>query len=129
MTFVGIDASALLAPLLTVRGHDRARAALAESAKTTVNLGEGVAHFARSGAAEAGIHDVLDPPPIERVPFDERLAYMVGLLLPVTRAAGLSFGDRARLALARQRDAPALTTGRSWQRIARVVGAAVLLVR
>ncbi len=129
MSLAIIDASALLALLLAEPGHERVRAALAESAMTTVNLGEVVGHLARNGAAEAEIHEVLDPLPIERIPFDEELAYAVGLLLPLTREAGLSLGDRACLALARRLGAPALTADRSWAGIAKAAGAAIVLVR
>jgi ribonuclease VapC len=129
MSLAVIDASALLALLLAEPGHERVRAALPESAMTTVNLGEVVGHFARNGAAEAEIREVLEPLPIARVPFDEALAYEAGLLLPLTRAAGLSLGDRACLALARRLGAPALTADRSWPAIAKVAGVAIALVR
>lgn len=39
--------------------------------------------------------------PIERIAFDDELAYGAGLLLPAMKPFGFSFGDRACLALAR----------------------------
>jgi PIN domain nuclease of toxin-antitoxin system len=46
------------------------------------------------------------------VPFDEAEAYAAGKLRPATRRAGLSFGDRACLALAISRGAAVLTADR-----------------
>ena len=43
-----------------------------------------------------------------------RDALLAAELRPVTRAAGLSLGDRACLALAQRRKLPALTADRAW---------------
>lgn len=48
------------------------------------------------------------------MPFDEDLAYRAALLRTATRAAGLSLGDRACLALAERLGVPALTADRAW---------------
>jgi PIN domain nuclease of toxin-antitoxin system len=96
---------------------------------TTVNFAEVVGHYSRNGGRDAEVRAVLDPLPVSLVPFDHELAYHVGMLLPVTRAAGLSLGDRACLALARRLDVPALTADRAWQSIAEQVGVRVELIR
>ena len=124
-----LDASALLALLLGEPGADKVRATLADSAVASVNLSEIVGYFARNGVAEKDIRLVLDPLPIARIPFDERLAFAAGMLLPTTRKAGLSFGDRACLALATRLGVQALTADRSWQGIAEVVGVDVDVIR
>jgi PIN domain nuclease of toxin-antitoxin system len=124
-----LDASALLALLLGEPGADKVRATLADSAVASVNLSEIVGYFARNGVAEKDIRLVLDPLPIARIPFDERLAFAAGMLLPTTRKAGLSFGDRACLALASRLGVQALTADRSWQGIAEVVGVDVDVIR
>jgi ribonuclease VapC len=129
MTSAVLDASALLALLLGEPGFDRVRAVIADCAITTVNIGEVVGHYARAGASETDIRLVLDPLLIERVPFDESLAFVAGMLLPVTRSAGLSFGDRACLALAIRLGVPALTADRAWQSIAAVAAVAVEPIR
>jgi ribonuclease VapC len=54
-------------------------------------------------------------------------AYQVGLLRPLTRHAGLSLGDRACLALAKQLGLPALTTDRIWEHVA--IGVPVQVIR
>jgi PIN domain nuclease of toxin-antitoxin system len=129
MTEFVLDASALLALLRAEPGGDRVGNALADSAITAVNFAEVVGHYARNGGQDAEIHAILDPLPISLVPFDDELAYHVGLLLPMTRPAGLSLGDRACLALARRLDVPALTADRAWQAIAAQLGVRVELIR
>jgi len=124
-----LDASALLALLLGKPGGVRVGHALTDSAMTTVNFAEVVGHYTRNGGRDAEIRAVLDPLPISLVPFDHELAYQVGILLAVTRAAGLSLGDRACLALARRLDVPALTADRTWQAIAAQAGVRVELIR
>lgn len=129
MTESVLDASALIALLLGEQGGARVNHALAEAAMSTVNLAEVIGHFARKGSSEADIHEMLDPLPFTRVPLDDELAYHIGMLLPLTRAAGLSLGDRACLALARRLDVPALTADRAWQTVAAPAGVRVELIR
>ena len=96
---------------------------------TTVNLGEVVGHFARIGSPEAEIRLMLEPLPFLRVALDEELAFAAGLILPATRPAGLSFGDRACLALANRLNVPALTADSAWRGVARTIGVEIELIR
>jgi hypothetical protein len=59
---------------------------------TTVNLAEVVGHFVRNGAFEPDIRMVLDPLPVELIPFDDEMAYTTGLLLSATRRAVFRWG-------------------------------------
>ena len=129
MTLVVLDASAVLALLLDEPGGRRVRAVLPESALSAVNLAEVVGHFVRNGATEQEIRQIVEPLPIDVVAFDEGLAFSAGLLLPVTRAAGLSLGDRACLALALRFGAPAVTADRAWQSVAATVRVVIELIR
>jgi ribonuclease VapC len=124
-----LDASALIALILGEPGAEAAEAVIADSAATTVNLAEIVGYFARNGAAEPAIREMLGGLQLQIVPFDIELAYAAGLLLPATRRAGLSLGDRACLALARREGSRAFTTDRSWLRIAAAVGVDVAVIR
>lgn len=124
-----LDASALLALLLSEPGGEKVRAVLAESGMSEVNFSEVIGHFARNGAIEKDIRLVLDPLPIERHPFDRELAHTTGLLHPLTKSAGLSFGDRACLALAKQLKIRVLTADRAWQNIANAVAIEVHIIR
>jgi PIN domain nuclease of toxin-antitoxin system len=129
MTLAVLDASALLALLLGEPGGDSVLAVLPEAALSVVNLAEVVGHYARNGAAESDIRLILDPLPIDLIRLDDGLAFVAGLLLPVTRSAGLSIGDRACLALALRLRVPALTADRSWEKIAGDVGVEIRLIR
>ncbi len=129
MIGAALDASALLAMLLDERGSDKVRGALAGSAMTTVTLAEVAGYYARTGVAEKDIHLLLDSLEIERVVFDEELAYGAAMLLPATKAAGLSLGARACLALARHRGVTALTADRAWQKLPRSLGIAIEVIR
>lgn len=60
------------------------------------------------------IREVLTDLDLDVRAFDTDQAVDAGLLRPLTRAAGLSFGDRACLALARSLHAPAMTADRQW---------------
>jgi PIN domain nuclease of toxin-antitoxin system len=124
-----LDASADLALLLEEPGAEQVRAVLAQCALTVVNLSEVVGHFARNGAGEQDIRLVLDPLPLNLVNFDKDLAFAAGLLVPATRRAGLSFGDRACLALASRLGVRALTADRSWRNIAQTIGVEIDLIR
>lgn len=124
-----LDASALLALLLDEPGSERVRNVLASSAMSDVNFSEVVGHFARNGAAEDSIRSVLDPLPVERHPFDYISAYATALLLPMTKTAGLSFGDRACLALAQRLGLKVLTADRAWRNIANGVNIDIEVIR
>jgi ribonuclease VapC len=129
VTPVVLDASALLAMLHGEPGGSVVTAALDNSAMATVNLAEVVGFYARRGVSDSEIGELLGSLPTQLHPFDERDAHAVGLLLPVTMSAGLSFGDRACLALARQLGAKAMTADRSWSRVAADAGVEIELIR
>jgi PIN domain nuclease of toxin-antitoxin system len=92
-----------------------------------VNLAEVVSKFVREGIAIGVIREWVETLELDVRPFDRGLAYAAGALLPATRGQGLSLGDRACLALARNLGAPALTTDRAWRDVE--VGVAIELIR
>jgi PIN domain nuclease of toxin-antitoxin system len=124
-----LDASALLALLKDEPGGDLVRPLVATAVMSTINLAEVVGHYARNGVSHQRIVEILRPLPIDYSAPDAMLAYEVGLLLPLTRAAGLSLGDRACLALARRLALPALTAERRWADVADAAGVEVVLIR
>lgn len=109
MTTAVFDASALLAILFEERGGDRASALLIGGLVSAVNLSEVVAKMSERGAARDRTGAVLRDLGLTAVPFSEADALEAGWLRGATRPVGLSFGDRACLALAR-RDAGLLVT-------------------
>lgn len=64
---------------------------------------------------------------LEIVAFDAELAYHAGHLRGLTKAVGLSLGDRACLALAQHLGLPALTDDRSWADLP--LGVAIQVIR
>jgi PIN domain nuclease of toxin-antitoxin system len=111
---VVLDASALLALAFRERGHEAVAAALPDAVMSAVNFAEVVARLidvgdtpdrAAASAADFGV-------PI--LPFTETQAADAGLLRAATRTLGLSLGDRACLALARELGAPVITADRAW---------------
>lgn len=129
MNRIVLDASALTALLSREPGWEQVDEALAEAVISTVNLAEVAGIFARRGAEEADIREMLGNVTIERMPFDDELALDAGMLEPLTRVAGLSLGDRACIALARRLRAPVMTTDRAWSAVADVVGVTVRHIR
>jgi ribonuclease VapC len=123
-----LDASALLALLNGESGSEYVASVIVDGAViSTVNLAEVVTKLSELGMPEVLLHDVLGSLGLEIVDFDFKQAYQVGLLRPLTRHAGLSLGDRACLALAKQLGLPALTTDRVWERLA--IGVTVEIIR
>lgn len=110
-----LDASALMALLYGEPGFGRVGAALVTGAAiSTVNLSEVIAKLVDRGVPERGIRDNLDQLDVGIVEFNANDALAAGLLRSSTRSAGLSFGDRACLALASRVGAAVLTADRAW---------------
>ena len=122
-----LDASAVLAVILTEPGGDSVRPRIADSLLSAVNLVEVIARLLDLGFPPADIDDRLERLRFMVVPFDEDLALRAGLLRVQTRHLGLSVGDRACLALALREGLPVLTADRAWAKLD--VGVEVVLIR
>jgi ribonuclease VapC len=115
-----LDASALLAYLSDEQGADAVTDAIAAGATiSAVNLAEVVSRSADRGVDPAALSVQLRESgllggAITVEVFTTVDAIETGRLRPLSRAAGLSLGDRACLALARRLDAPALTADAAW---------------
>lgn len=112
-----LDASALLALLGDEPGGGRVTACLPEALMSAVNLAEVAGVLIRSGVPPVEARGLLDDLALTVIPFDEDHAHRAAALRPATRAAGLSLGDRACLALAQSRNLPALTADRAWGKL------------
>lgn len=111
-----LDASALLVLIKGEPGGDKVLAALKEGAAiSAINFSEVIARLNESSMPEEAIHEALDFLELDIVGFDTQNAYQAGMLRLVTKRAGLSFGDRACLALAQQLNLPAITADRVWE--------------
>ena len=128
-----LDASAFLALLNEEPGAETVEAALNRGAAvSTVNLSEILGKLAESGEDPADIlaglrRQGLVGPGLAIEPLTEEDAVVVAQLREGTKAAGLSLGDRACLALARRLGVPAMTADRAWARLK--VGVAVQTIR
>ncbi len=113
-----LDASAILAVLNGEPGEKRVVPLLAKSAVNSVNLTEVAAKLLEAGMDETsakiavsvlGIGAIMD--------FTEELAWQAAKLRPLTRANGLSLGDRACLALSIKLNVPAVTADKEWSKL------------
>ena len=94
---------------------------------SAVNVAEVVSRLADTGMNADEVRSLVGTLGLEVTPFDEELAHATGMLRPSTRRKGLSLGDRACLALARQLALPALTADRGWAELD--IGVEVTLIR
>jgi ribonuclease VapC len=129
MPFV-LDTSAVLAILFREAGQDAVRTALREGAAiSAVNFAEAVARLVRDGMAPELAAAALSALPIALHDLGLDLATGTGALYAQTRQFGLSLGDRACLALAKQEGVPVVTGDRAWLQAGPLVGVEVRLIR
>lgn len=124
---VVLDASALLCVLNGEQGSERVLEALPTAVIGAANLAEVVSKLRERGLSAEEVEDVLGGIPLNVRPLTAAQAYSIGHLRPVTRALGLSLGDRACLALAAELGMSALTADQAWAGLD--IGVAVELIR
>jgi ribonuclease VapC len=124
---IALDASALLAFLFREEGHERVESVIETACVSAVNLAEVIGRFTRDGHEALDVLRHISSTAIEVVPFTAADAALSAALLPRTKRLGLSFGDRACLALALARGIPALTADRAWKHLG--VGVEVQVIR
>lgn len=118
-----LDASALLAYLQDEPGAAAVADAVAVGTTiSAVNLGETLSRITDRGGDAARVarqmtQDGLLEGAISVEPFTGPDAIEVARLRPLTRKHGLSFGDRACLALATRLNLPAITADRAWSKL------------
>jgi PIN domain nuclease of toxin-antitoxin system len=127
MIEVVLDASAILALLNKEPGSDEVLKCIGKAAMSTVNLSEVIAKLADAGIPEEDIRQIISHLNLEVIDFNQEQALKSGILRPITKSIGLSFGDRACLALGIILNQPVLTTDRLWVSIN--VGVEVRLLR
>lgn len=111
-----LDASAILAVLNGEKGAETVIDALnaANTIVSSVNYSEVIAKLSAGGMPPNAVDAVVNALGLSIIPFDTQTAKVAGLLYPLTGKAGLSFGDRACLALSQQAGIPALTADKAW---------------
>jgi len=124
-----LDASAILCLINGEMGAARVEEALAGSVISAVNLSEIVAKLNELETDRAKAERMLASLDLRVRSFDTNAAYAVGRLRAPTKPFGLSFADRACLALAQVEGLPALTADKAWQDVGETVGVSVELIR
>lgn len=114
---VVLDASAVLAVLKLEPGGDAVADVLHQAIISTVNLSEVVTSLVNQGAPFSRAAEVARSLTIEVIPFDEALAFATASLRAATNTRGLSFGDRACVALARHVSLPVMTADTVWAKL------------
>ena len=114
MNNIVLDASAVLALINNEKGSDLVLASLPTAIICSVNLSEVVSKLADRGLIETEIRADLDSFGFRVIDFDRELAYRSGLLRDTTKALGLSFGDRACLAVGQWLNCEILTSDKAW---------------
>lgn len=113
MSSLVLDASALIALMKGEPGRDRVVEAIDRSIMSAVNLAEVVTVMLRYGIDAVELRRELGALNLPIVAFDQDLAWSAARFV----RPGLSFGDRACLALAMARGLPVLTSDRAWSRL------------
>jgi ribonuclease VapC len=122
-----LDASALLAVLGDEPGGERIAPLLDGAVISTVNWSETLARYVDLRLDIAGRDTEVEALGVSLAPFTSRQAEVAAGLVPLTREAGLSLGDRACLALALDLGGTPVTADRAWKRVD--VGLDVTLIR
>jgi len=122
-----LDASALLAVLGDEPGAEQVLPLLDGAVMSTVNWSEVLARYVDLHLRAGGRATEITTLGVSLAPFTSRQAEIAAGLVPLTRSAGLSLGDRACLALALDLDAHPVTADHAWAQID--VGVPVTLIR
>jgi PIN domain nuclease of toxin-antitoxin system len=122
-----LDSSALIALVRGEPGSETVRAAMGASVVCAVNLTETMAKLIRAGGEPRLVERYLRGLQFEIIPWDEELAWESRDLCSLAWTHGISFADRACLALARHLRLAAITSDAAWKNLD--VGVRVILFR
>ena len=112
-----LDASAALAVLNNEEGASEVWPFLPGALISAVNAAEVAVKLVDGGTEVARTNEFIQRLGLRVIPFDERDVMATVRLRQGSRAAGLSLGDRACLALAERHGVPAVTADREWRRV------------
>jgi PIN domain nuclease of toxin-antitoxin system len=112
-----LDASAVLAVIHEEAGANKVEPHLGAACISAVNVSEVVSKLQDRGLTDAEIEEIFMTLDLDVRSHDASLAIATGLLRNATRAAGLSLGDRACLALGAALQARILTADQAWRKL------------
>ena len=111
------DSSAILALLKMEQGHEIVAENLERAIVSSVNFSEVVTVLDRKGFGQEQVIKSLKETFLHIEDFDTEQAIVAARLDEITKAHGLSFGDRACLALAKSKNLPVLTADKVWKEL------------
>lgn len=112
-----LDASALLALLQEEPGSDEVEQNLSHAVMSAVNYSEVLTILVKTGFDEEEAVTLITDMLHEIIPFDAEQAALVAFLYKETKKYGLSFGDRACLALGQLKQATVFTADKIWSKL------------
>lgn len=127
MTKCVLDASAILAYLRKEEGADAVRPILRYAAVSAINVGEVLVKLMARGAPLEDAVRVVQSLELRIHPHDLEQAEIAASLHAPTRSLGLSYGDRACLALGVVLCWPVVTADRPWDDLG--IGVEIRLIR
>lgn len=127
MSSVVLDASALIAVLRREPGAERLATLIENSAISAVNYSEVIKKTVERGGSRLRVEVLVNELAIDVLPFDRAQGSAAALFYPASKHLGLSFADRACLALAQSLGSPVATAEQKWAKLS--VGVEVMLIR
>ena len=97
------------------RGHEIVAQNLDRAIVSSVNFSEVITVLARKGLGQEQVIKSLKETFLHIEDFDTEQAIIAAKLDEITKAHGLSLGDRACLALAKSKNLPVLTADKVWK--------------
>ena len=110
-----IDASAILALLKMEKGYEKVANRLDDAIISSVNFSEVITVISRNGFGTEDVIKSLKNTFLHIIEFDTEQAIITATIDKTTKKHGLSLGDRACLALAKQKNLPVLTSDKVWK--------------
>jgi ribonuclease VapC len=123
-----LDASAVLSVLNKEPGHKNVEEVLTHAILSSVNFAEVITVLAGIGMTVQEAEEVTLSIIKETVPFDDKQASISASLRKATKQYGLSFGDRACLALAKSHGSLVFTADKIWVKL-NIPGVKIHLIR
>lgn len=126
-----LDTSAVLGYLKNEPGKELIESALltGQACISHVNQAEVISKLLDWGLSFDEAQQALGKLALASEPFSTETAHETARLRPLTRAHGLSLGDRACLATARLRQHQVLTGDRDWLKLANTLGLTIVSFR
>lgn len=123
-----LDASAVLALLNEEPGHEQVAKLLEGALISTVNFSEVITVLSDANIPLNEAEEMTSAIISEIIPFDQKQAMLAASLRKTTRPYGLSFGDRACIALAKTRKSLVLTADKIWGKL-HIEGVKIQVIR